>query len=619
MKPIQEMYDVYINDEDQTGTDKISLVESPAIMEDFIFMNSESPEVYKKIVLSADEKRIITGPALIPNIEIIRKDEDGNPYFIRYSAEQIEKIAQKFFKTQSQFSVNKDHSTDVKGVWIYESWLSTENDKAKTLGFDVPVGTWMVSMKVEDDEIWQGIKDGKYKGFSIEGLFRFKKADYKKKVKQESDDYLELSEDQESVVLTHLKSVGVSEAELIELAEADAITGYSDSDLRSTYALSTTPKNFYVYTGDISDNSRDFCTEMISLNRLYTFQDLQAASNLVVNEGFGPGGTDTYNVWLFKGGANCKHHWDKYFISKQNGVYTKVYGGKVSGRPGQDPFDMPKRGFLEKVDLSASETTEIDQASISNPAIQKFLNTYSDFEANRLLQLLSELRRLVKLEEVALVYPSASETESEFIGRCMSEIEGEFPDQDQRLAVCYTYWEKQSQQNNNIKMKSTNLKNGTTIYTDAEAFEVGVEVYLLDGETKVTPPAEAHELEDGTIVTTDESGIITEIQEAVVEPVEEPEVEEQAAEPVAQEDMYDMAGSMEAVKGMLENISMKLDLLLGSEVAQQLEQMAVKLEKIALAKEIAEALPADNKVNLASENKKPRLDYNTIIKTNRKF
>lgn len=198
-------FDVYIDDEDKTGVDMIALVKRPAIMTDFIALEDEQNELYKQIAFSADDKQIITGPALIPNIEIIRKDDDGTPYYIKYSGETIEAIAQKFFKYRDSYQVNKYHKKNkmAEETFIYESWITGKNDKALDLGFDVPEGTWMVSMKVENQELWDQIKIGKYKGFSIEGLFKFKRAS--KLVKQEctcgekvdmSDILNELTDDQ---------------------------------------------------------------------------------------------------------------------------------------------------------------------------------------------------------------------------------------------------------------------------------------------------------------------------------------------------------------------------------------------------------------------------------------
>lgn len=178
-------FDVWVDEDETTGVDMISLVRRPAIMEDFIALEDEQSDLYKQVILSEDDKQIITGPALIPDIEIIRKDDDGTPFYIRYSRETIERIAQKFAKLRSNYSVIKDHKKDkiAEKTFIYESWITGAKDKSSELGFDVPEGTWMVSLKVEDDQLWQEIKAGKYKGFSIEGLFKFKKSS--RKVKQE--------------------------------------------------------------------------------------------------------------------------------------------------------------------------------------------------------------------------------------------------------------------------------------------------------------------------------------------------------------------------------------------------------------------------------------------------
>lgn len=346
-------YDVYIDElNEELGVDKISLVRRPAVLTDFIYMSDELSDLYKQVRLS-DDKQIITGPALITDLEIIRKDEDGEPYYIKYSADQIEKISQQFFKLKSTKDINKDHKDNkAEGSYIYESWIVGENDKSKELGFDLPVGSWMITLKVEDAELWDQIKSGKYKGFSIEGLFKFKRVS--KLVKQE-EDYLTLEGDAVNLFIDEATKRGIKEEDLMKLASADLIDGFTDTELKMWYGLTAEPKNFYVYAGDLADNSRDFCRQMLGINKLYSFEDLQAITNVVVNEGFGPKGTSTYDVWLYKGGANCKHHWDKYFISNQGGKYTKVYGGRVAGRPGTNTYDMPKRGFLERVDLNSGE------------------------------------------------------------------------------------------------------------------------------------------------------------------------------------------------------------------------------------------------------------------------
>lgn len=133
----------------------------------------------------AEEKdqHILVGAAMIPDLEIFRKDENGNPYYVKFSEETIQKIQEKFMKETRLGSTNLDHNdSNHAGSYVFESWLVEDpsTDKANTIyKLDVPKGTWMVKMKVTDENVWQDIKMGKYRGFSIEGNF-IDKEDYDK-------------------------------------------------------------------------------------------------------------------------------------------------------------------------------------------------------------------------------------------------------------------------------------------------------------------------------------------------------------------------------------------------------------------------------------------------------
>lgn len=121
-----------------------------------------------------DEKRIITGPLIIPNKMILRRNADGSPYYVFFSKATIRKMAEKFLR------LNKHNNTDVNHDWqittnntLIESWISEspKYDKAYHHGFALPAGTWYVSYKINDDETWESIKSGKLKGFSLAGPF----------------------------------------------------------------------------------------------------------------------------------------------------------------------------------------------------------------------------------------------------------------------------------------------------------------------------------------------------------------------------------------------------------------------------------------------------------------
>jgi hypothetical protein len=192
------IFECKIDVDDETGVDAISLVEYPAIEIDWVAFAKQTEKVAKLKLNS--EKRIITGPALIPEKKIYRKDERGEHYLF-FSKETIESVAQKFFKLGNHKKSTYDHKIELDSNYIFESWIVEDSlDKSNKLGFDVPEGTWMVSMKIEDDETWEKIKSGEVRGFSIEGLFShmLKKEDAKEDAKEDK---------KEEFSSTHLKSI----------------------------------------------------------------------------------------------------------------------------------------------------------------------------------------------------------------------------------------------------------------------------------------------------------------------------------------------------------------------------------------------------------------------------
>lgn len=123
---------------------------------------------------SDDEQMIVTGPAMTPNSLILRKDEDGNPFHVFFSKDTIKEIAKKFFELNKMNNTDVNHDDNiVTSNTLLESWIveDPEMDKSKSLGFDVPEGTWMTSYKINDEETWQKIKNGELNGFSIAGSF----------------------------------------------------------------------------------------------------------------------------------------------------------------------------------------------------------------------------------------------------------------------------------------------------------------------------------------------------------------------------------------------------------------------------------------------------------------
>ena len=149
----------------------ISLVDEPAIEVNYVHLAKQNP---KKVVFLEDEakeKHMVVGPVLIPDMPIYR-NQDGEEFYIQFSKESIERLAYNYIKQgQNMTSFTAQHQYPVNEVSIVESWLkTTENDKSNDLGFDCPIGTWFVGVKVNNLDVWEDIKDGKMNGFSVEAF-----------------------------------------------------------------------------------------------------------------------------------------------------------------------------------------------------------------------------------------------------------------------------------------------------------------------------------------------------------------------------------------------------------------------------------------------------------------
>ena len=178
-----DIIELFIDEEDEvSGIEAVSIVESPAIESDFIALKNQEfkfAEVNK-------EKRILMGAALIPNKPIYRKNEE-NEYYIYFSKSTVRKASELFFIRGNQNNSTLEHNVPLTGLTAVESWIvEDEKDKTRFYDLDVPIGTWMLSMKVQNDDVWNDyVKTGKVKGFSIEGYFADKLERPKDKVKDD--------------------------------------------------------------------------------------------------------------------------------------------------------------------------------------------------------------------------------------------------------------------------------------------------------------------------------------------------------------------------------------------------------------------------------------------------
>jgi len=144
-------------------------VEDPAIEENFIKLSKQKME----LATVDGEKKILMGPALIPNKQIYRKNEKHGEFYIYFSEDTIRLASEMFFRNSKQNNATYEHDKEIDGMTVVESWLIEDpaKDKSAIYGFDLPKGTWMISMKVNNPDVWAKVKAGEVKGFSIEGYF----------------------------------------------------------------------------------------------------------------------------------------------------------------------------------------------------------------------------------------------------------------------------------------------------------------------------------------------------------------------------------------------------------------------------------------------------------------
>lgn len=167
-----EIFDLEIDREDEeSGVDFIALVDHPAIESNWLAFN----KIKQRFNIDDEEKRIVSGYAMIADLPIPRIDEAGEKFYVKFREDVIRDIVYKFFENQHTSNINEMHDPRkvVDGVFVFESILidSKRGTKAPSNFEEVPDGSWWVSMRVENDEVWEKIKAGEFQGFSVEGMF----------------------------------------------------------------------------------------------------------------------------------------------------------------------------------------------------------------------------------------------------------------------------------------------------------------------------------------------------------------------------------------------------------------------------------------------------------------
>ena len=236
--------------DEQSGIDAISVVEYPAIEENFVALNDKKEYKFKSV---DDEKKLLVGALLVPNKMIYRKDGDEE-YYIHFSKETVRKASQLYLMRGYQSNATYEHIKDIEGLTLVESWIidDKENDKSNSYGMDLPLGTWVGAIKVTNEKIWQQfVKEGLINGFSIEGFFA-----------EKAERPLEpIEEDLSSEIEAGLKLLEVKysivEADLKKKAKLESYTDYPEAASNNAKrALEWAEKNGWGSCGEATGKRR---------------------------------------------------------------------------------------------------------------------------------------------------------------------------------------------------------------------------------------------------------------------------------------------------------------------------------------------------------------------------
>jgi hypothetical protein len=216
-KKLKKVELIIDEESEKFGVEAISLVEFPAIEENWVFFSKDN---FLSLAKLDEEKKTLVGAVLIPNKEIPRFDKELNEEFIVYFSEDTIKQAQELFMSNLRNNnATLEHEIPINGLSVIESWIKEDkkNDKSSAFGFkNLPIGTWFVKMKVNNKEMWSKVKSGKIKGFSIEGYFTDKVEEMSKpknfNEKEMLDSIREIIKEDEKIEFEDQKSFAIKTA-----------------------------------------------------------------------------------------------------------------------------------------------------------------------------------------------------------------------------------------------------------------------------------------------------------------------------------------------------------------------------------------------------------------------
>ena len=215
--------ELILDEESELGIEAISVVENPAIEEDFVALKSQE----FKLAEIDGERRILMGALLIPNKPIYRRNGEDE-YYIYFSKDTVLKASQMYLMNSKQNNSTLEHQRELEGLSLVESWIVEDkvHDKSVKYGMDLPLGSWVGSVKVNNDQIWnEFVLTGRVKGFSIEGYF----ADKMERPNDQTikDELAQIEEEEAEYLLAEIKAI-IKNDKRVKGGKKMVLESYSD-------------------------------------------------------------------------------------------------------------------------------------------------------------------------------------------------------------------------------------------------------------------------------------------------------------------------------------------------------------------------------------------------------
>jgi len=449
MKRFFKVIELLLNEEAEAFLDSVSIVDKPAIERNFVAFSKE-PKVELHF---NDDKMVVLGPAMVPNQRIARTGDDGELYFVYFTEETIRLAADLFLKKDKASKNNINHIPQYsEKLHVMESWIKeSDNDKSVDYGFgDLPIGTWFVSMKVDDMETWQKIKSGELNGFSVEGSFMFGDeqletvnfARHKKKYKDIRRRYRKvykgLSEEEKQQMdklIYMLEEIGTDKYD----DESEAVARSRQLGLEGRIHSHTEEGRTYYMPGANHEEYESALLNMeVDVTDLPDYTDPGATGAIVSQE------YRSYVDYPVAASDNAKKalEWrEKYPDEVKAG--TRIGWTRANQLAKRLPISEETIGRMAAFERHRSNS-RIDADKKGKPWTDNGYVAWLIWGGDEGIAWAQRKIKQLNREKDNFVEVSPGESKDDYIGRCMSALQGEFPDQDQRYAVCISEWQGSS-------------------------------------------------------------------------------------------------------------------------------------------------------------------------------